>query len=205
MKGSLYTVIYAAVLGTTCAFLLTAVAEVTRERAEANKKAEEYRNIFSALNVPFDAEASSEKLEEVYSQNIVEKEFVGEEKLYVYVSPESKDDVIATAVKLHGAGLWGPIKGVMALEPDMKTIRGITFYEQEETPGLGGEIATEPFLSQFKAKSIYDAEGKPGIVIKGGKSPNPINEVDGITGATMTCDKVQELINVSINKIAEAK
>lgn len=205
MKGSLYTVIYAAVLGTTCALLLTAVAEVTRETREANKQAEEYRNIFSALGVPFDEDASSEKLEEIYGENIIEKDFVGEEKLYVYAWPDDKDKVIATAVKLHGPGLWGPIKGVMALEPDMTTIRGITFYEQEETPGLGGEIATDGFLSQFKAKSIYDAEGNPGIVIKGGKSPNPINEVDGITGATMTCDKVQQLINVSINKIAEAK
>jgi Na+-transporting NADH:ubiquinone oxidoreductase subunit C len=200
VKGNnLYTIIYAAILGTTCALLLTAAAEITKDRAEANKKAEEYRNIFAALQVPYDVKANSEELEIIFNDNIVEKD-----GMFNYVAPDNKQKVIATAVMLEGAGLWGPIKGVLALEPDMKTIRGITFYEQEETPGLGGEIAGEAFLSQFVNKSIYDAYGKPGIVIKGGKAKNPINEVDGISGATMTCDKVQELINVSINEIAEA-
>jgi Na+-transporting NADH:ubiquinone oxidoreductase subunit C len=199
MKGNLYTVIFAAILGVTCSFLLTAVAQITKEKADANKSAEEKRNIFTALNVPFDKKAPSEQLEQIYAEKITESDFADDMKIYAYASPEGK----AYAVRIEGPGLWGPIKGFLALEADMETIRGITFYEQEETPGLGAEISTPQFQSQFKGKKIYDQMDKPGIVIKGGKNPNPINEVDAISGATITSRKVQQLINVSVKKIAE--
>ena len=81
----------------------------------------------------------------------------------------------------------------------MKTIRGLTFHEQEETPGLGAEITSEAFRDQFKGKPLVNPEGKPGIRIRVGAS-GP-NEVDGITGATMTCDKVEALLNMTIEKV----
>ena len=56
---------------------------------------------------------------------------------YEYAEIEAGNRVIkAIAVIFKGAGLWGPIEGVIAFEPDLKTIRGIRFYSQEETPGL---------------------------------------------------------------------
>jgi Na+-transporting NADH:ubiquinone oxidoreductase subunit C len=205
VKGNLYTVFFAAMLGIVCASLLTFMAEFTKDARLANTKAEEYRNIFAALKVPFDAKASGEELEATYAANITEKPFAEGKKMFSYVSPEAKDKTLATAVKVVGPGLWGAIEGFLALEPDMKTIRGLTFYRQEETPGLGGEIATEDFRSRFVGKSIYDAEGNPGILIKTGKTSELINGINGITGATMTCDKVQDLLNTSIVEIAEAK
>ena len=121
--------------------------------------------------------------------------------LYVY-KPEGSDVVVAAAVKFIGPGLWGPIKGFLALEPDMKTIRGLTFYEQEETPGLGGEIASSWFRKQFVGKSIVDEKGNPGIIISSSGEAAP-NKVDGISGATMTCDKVQIMLNELIDKISK--
>ena len=201
MKGNFYTVIFAAILGVVCAFLLTAAAQITKPRAEANKKAEQIKNIFAALSIPFDEKSTAEQLQATFDQSITVNELVEGINLYTYNSP----DDAAIAVDLAGPGLWGPIKGFLALEKDNKTIRGITFYEQEETPGLGAEISTPAFTFQFKGKSIYDSSGKPGIVIKGKKENNPINEVDAISGATITSDKVQELVNVSINKFVEAE
>jgi len=69
--------------------------------------------------------------------------------------------------------------------------------------GLGGEIASDWFLEGFEGKKIVDASGKPGIIIKGGGETNAINEVDAISGATMTCDKVEELLNNVIEKIVQ--
>jgi len=99
-------------------------------------------------------------------------------------------------------GLWDPIKGFLALDPEKKKITGLTFYEQKETPGLGGEIATEAFRNGFIGKSIYAADGTPGIIIRVGADESVQNEIDGITGATMTCDKVQEMLNKAIETIA---
>ena len=65
------------------------------------------------------------------------------------------------AVPFSGSGVWGPIEGVLALEPDMQTIRGVRFYKQEETPGLGGEIASDWFQAQFKGKTLVSAAGDP--------------------------------------------
>ncbi len=120
---------------------------------------------------------------------------------YVY---EVDGKVEATAMRFAGPGLWGPVKGFLALEEDMKTIRGMTIYEQEETPGLGGEIVEPWFRDQFVGKSIVDAAGVPGIIISTSGEP-AANKVDGISGATMTCDKVQAMLNEAIKRIVEEK
>lgn len=208
MKGNLYTIIYAASLGIACALLLTAVSELTAKFRTANEVAEENRNILSALKVPVETDASPEELVSVFDENIrVEKtgDQEGDLELYIYSPKTANGETVAAAVKFAGPGLWGPIKGFLALEPDMKTIRGITFYEQKETPGLGGEIGTEAFTKQFEGKSIVDQQGKGGIIILTGGAERAQNEIDGITGATMTCDKVQEMLNAVIKDIVEVK
>lgn len=201
---NLYTVFYAAMLGIVCALLLTVVSELTKPFREANAKATEIRNIFIALDVTYEKKASASELEEIYKANITEKEIAEDLVVFEYSKPEAKGKILAAAIRVEGPGLWAPIKGFLALEPDMKTIRGITFYEQEETPGLGGEIGTESFQKQFIGKSIYDTTGEPGIIIKSGAS-KAVNGIDAISGATMTCDKVQQLVNSAIIAFAEVK
>ena len=82
----------------------------------------------------------------------VRQEDLGELTLYRYIQPEGSGEAEIMAVEFEGPGLWGPIKGFLALGADAETIRGLTFYEQEETPGLGGEIASESFRRQFEGK-----------------------------------------------------
>jgi Na+-transporting NADH:ubiquinone oxidoreductase subunit C len=201
MKGSLYTLGYAGVLGAVCALLLTAVASFTAPYRAANAEAERRRNILNVLQVPYPTKVSSQQLLELFEATI-QQEQLNELDLYRYIPPESTGKDEAVAVAFEGRGLWGPIKGFLALGPDMRTIKGITFYEQEETPGLGGEIASESFRKQFEGKKIVDASGKAGILIQGGDK-TAINEVHTITGATMTCDKVEAILNSVIHKIVQ--
>lgn len=200
MKGSLYTLIYAAVLGTVCALLLTAVADVTAPFRQANAEAERNRNILKVLQISYPPEVSVSKLVEIFENN-VEMKVLGELQFYRYPKGPGQAETVAFA--FEGAGLWGPIKGFLALGPEMRTIRGITFYQQEETPGLGGEIASAKFGKQFQGRKIVDASGKVGIVIKGGGEKRAVNEVDAITGATMTCEKVEAMLNSVIEKIVQ--
>ena len=201
MKGSGYTLGYAGVLGSVCALLLTAAASFTAPYRDANADAEMKRNILDVLGVQYSPDVSSRQLLEVFEVK-VRQEDSGELTLYRYIPPEGSGQVERVAVAFAGAGLWGPIKGFLALGPDGETIRGLTFYEQEETPGLGGEIASQSFLSQFKGKKIVDDAGNVGIIIKSG-GPFAINEVDAITGATMTCDKVEAILNEAARKIVK--
>ncbi len=202
MKGNVYTLVYSAILGTTCALLLTAAATFTKPYQDANKEAEEKLNILTALKIPFDEGATAKQLIEVYEANIKAQDASEELTYYEYRPASASGRLEAVAVRFTGPGLWAPIKGFLALEADKRTIRGITFYEQEETPGLGGDIVTDKFRNQFAGKSIADSSGAAGIVIGVGKQTED-NGVDGITGATMTCDKVQQMINEVLTMIVE--
>lgn len=54
---------------------------------------------------------------------------------------------------MHGNGLWSAMYGFVAIRPDGNTINGITYYEQGETPGLGGEIGN-PCGSKIVGKIV---------------------------------------------------
>jgi Na+-transporting NADH:ubiquinone oxidoreductase subunit C len=137
----------------------------------------------------------------VFEKNVREEQRNGIEA-FVRFQPGAQEQVQVIALRFSGQGLWGPIKGFLALEPDMKTIRGLTFYEQQETAGLGGKIAEKGFRDQFAGKSIEDEDGNPGVIISSSGDP-ALNKVDGISGATMTCDKVQMMLNELIEKISK--
>ena len=200
MKDSLHTIIYATILGVVCALLLTGAATITKPYQERNAKAEKIRSILGVLEAEFAPEASAEELVEIYKKNVREEQ-EGQLTVYVYAPAEANGEIKAVAVDFAGPGLWGPIKGFLSLEPDRKTIRGIVFYEQEETPGLGGDIDTAGFRDQFKGKTIEDETGQPGIRMIVREGASEANEVDAISGATMTCDKVEEMLNEVIQKI----
>ncbi len=196
-KRSTYSILYAAALGLVCALALTAVDRATEERKAANARAEEVRNILTVLGVPFDAGASAAGLLATYGETVSEEERADVD-FFVYDNPEAGR---LSATRFEGPGLWGPIEGFLCLEEDMTTIYAVSFYRHEETPGLGGEISSDWFQGQFRGKSIIDGSGIPGIHIVN-NGADRIVEVDAITGATMTGDKVEEMLNSLIEELA---
>jgi len=202
VKDSLHTLIFSAVLGLVCALLLTGAAELTRDRQNANAEAEKIRNILGVLGVPFEPGASSQELEAVYRENVRPRKR-GDLEMFEYVSG-GEGEVQAVAIPFAGSGLWGPIEGYLSLDPNLKTILGVTFHKQQETPGLGGEIASEGFRNRFQGKAIEDDSGKPGVIIRRGGAAGP-NEVDAITGATMTCKKVQKMLSAVAERIVRER
>jgi Na+-transporting NADH:ubiquinone oxidoreductase subunit C len=195
VKEQSRTLVFAGVLGLICAGLLAGISQYTAPYRQANEKAEEVRNYLAALGVPVPAEANAQELLRVFEKNVKEIS-LGELPAYEYI-PESgaARAALAVAVPFSGVGLWGPVKGVLALEPDLRTIREIRFYQQEETPGLGGEIGAEWFRRQFEGKQIVSSAGEPGFRILKPGSPADANAVDGITGATMTSQRVQNIVD----------
>ena len=99
-------------------------------------------------------------------------------------------------ISIRGNGLWDEIWGNIAIEGDLKTIAGTAFDHKGETPGLGGEIKDNPsFPASFVGKKIIDDDGVyTSIVVRKGGARNPTFEVDGISGATITCDGVSEML-----------
>jgi len=99
---------------------------------------------------------------------------------------------------VHGKGLWSTMYGFVSLAADLNTVKGFSFFEHGETPGLGGEIDNPAWKGLWPGKKIYDKKGKTRIeVIKGTvdqSSPNAIYQVDGLSGATLTSRGVSNLL-----------
>ncbi|MGL5391413.1 MAG: Na(+)-translocating NADH-quinone reductase subunit C, partial [Shewanella sp.] len=93
----------------------------------------------------------------------------------------------SVVVPFYGKGLWSMIYGYVAVEPDFNTIKGLVVYEHGETPGIGDFVTDPHWLSQWKGKQLFDAEGKFAIrLVKGGAKAGDLHAVDAVSGATMT-------------------
>jgi len=155
-----YIFLYSTVLVVIVAVLLTAAALWLQPYQQRNRENEKRMMILSAAGVGEEGKI----------------EFVDGERPYYLVN----DNI--TVLPMQGNGLWGPIWGYLAIAPDGKTVTGVTFDHKSETPGLGGEITTKKFQSQFAGKQISD---------------RPI-EFDAISGATKTSNGVREMMNKTI-------
>jgi len=115
----------------------------------------------------------------------------------VYIVWEG-DRVDRLVVPVRGAGMWSMLYGYIALRPDLSTIAGMTFYEQNETPGLGDQISHRQWLDGWQGKQIYDHVGTPLFSVSEGEveegSAQAAYQVDGLTGATVTGNAVTALI-----------
>lgn len=113
----------------------------------------------------------------------------------VFIVKDAQGGISQLVLPVYGKGLWSTLYGYMALKSDLKTIQGLTFYEHGETPGLGGEVENPAWKAQWNGLSIYDDSGVP--VVGVAKGPAPADDqhlVDGLSGATITCRGVTNLV-----------
>jgi Na+-transporting NADH:ubiquinone oxidoreductase subunit C len=110
-----------------------------------------------------------------------------------------KDGKVSMLVlPIHGKGLWSDMLGYLALDADGNTIRGLTYYEQGETPGLGGEVDNPRWKALWPGRKIYGTDGKVDISVIKGKAGPPDQDpykVDGLSGATITSRGVQSMLH----------
>lgn len=127
-----------------------------------------------------------------------------ERPLYVAETPEGTKYVIP----MTGAGLWGGIWGYVALDDDCETVYGTYFSHESETAGLGARITESDFQSKFQGKKLYAGDDKSKValsVVKKGKEGDlsADNYVNGITGATLTSDGVNNMIQQSLSAYSD--
>ena len=104
---------------------------------------------------------------------------------------------------VHGYGLWSTLYGFLALQGDGNTVAGITFYEQKETAGLGGEVDNPRWKNLWVGKEIYENGEVALTVIKGSVDPalpQAVHQIDGLAGATLTSKGVENLIAYWLGK-----
>ena len=107
------------------------------------------------------------------------------------------DEVEGIIIPVEGMGLWSTLYGYLALEPDTRAIKGLTFYEHGETPGLGGEVDNPRWKALWPGRLAFDDDWNPAIeVVKGraGSADEDPYRVDGLSGATITSRGVTHLL-----------
>jgi Na+-transporting NADH:ubiquinone oxidoreductase subunit C len=111
---------------------------------------------------------------------------------------KKNDKLDALILPVSGYGLWSTMYGFLALEADGITVRGINFYDQAETPGLGGEVVNPKWRAIWEGKKVFNAQGEPVLgLVKGNVDPSKSGseyQVDGLAGATLTSQGVSNLI-----------
>lgn len=99
---------------------------------------------------------------------------------------------------VHGYGLWSTMYAFLALEADLSTVTGISFFEHGETPGLGGEIENPRWQQGWVGKQVRDDDGEVQFRVDRGPTPEGAPDaqyrIDGLSGATITSRGVENMV-----------
>ncbi|MCQ4288052.1 Na(+)-translocating NADH-quinone reductase subunit C [Pseudomonas stutzeri] len=100
---------------------------------------------------------------------------------------------------VRGYGLWSTLYGFVAVKGDLNTVAGFGFYQHGETPGLGGEVDNPKWRNQWPGKELFNENGELAVqIVKGSvdpQSPRADHQVDGLAGATLTSNGVNNLLH----------
>ena len=205
-----------------CSLLLSLFSEGLKSKIIFNKTLDKKKNILETVGVDTGI-MSNDQILNSFKKNIsesvidlkgnefndiyhdkltlIENNKTGEVKYYYnnieYLPFYISYPMNALILPVSGKGLWSSLFGYFALDlENYSTVKGITFYEHGETPGLGAEITKDWFKSSFIGKEIFlNNELKSINVAKAGKADkNNKYEVDGISGATITGRGVEILL-----------
>ena len=211
-----YIFVFSTIMVVIVAALLSTAAMVLQPLQEKNIEIQEKRNILSSIKIKSNAK-DAEKLYKNYITGSFVINNVGEEQegvdafgiemgsqmkktleqrsLPVFIS-SLDNGTKKYIVPVYGKGLWGPIYGFVAFNEDFNTIYGTVFNHKSETPGLGAEINTDLFEAQFADKKIFNKNGEFISIdlVKGGADPESLNEVDAISGGTLTSDGLEKML-----------
>jgi Na+-transporting NADH:ubiquinone oxidoreductase subunit C len=219
-----YIFVFSLIMVTIVAVLLSFVSMQLKPRQEMNVEIEKKQAILTTVGVSGDATEAADKntfINEEFAKFITDSYVVSydgkkldadafevtldlaneirkpredrEYPIFVYTGENGSKRYV---VPVRGKGLWGPIWGYIALESDLNTIAGAVYDHKGETPGLGAQIATDGFESEFDGKTIFNDAGEfvSVMVVKGGADPSDPHGVDAISGGTITSKGLEAML-----------
>ncbi len=196
-KKRLFSVLY--MFGLTFFFtaVVSGIHQVNRERIAINEQIKLQRVILEVLGMKPEPGTSDIRVKEIFERRVRIEEKEGR-TLYLGFAEDGKA-LIGYAIPLFGPGFWGPLYGMMGVDPELERIIGIAFYQHTETPGLGGRITETWFKEQFAGKRLLPSgkEKQYFYLVPPGTSQAE-NQLDAITGATGTSRGVERLIDENL-------
>lgn len=225
-RSKLYSVVFVLIITVFWGFVLSFAATSLRAPQQANEMLNVRTNILLAVGLMERGEQlEPEALNQLYDDSVesflvdhegnviagssaegvdLEEELENPDpaawRLPVFVVTEGGAASVY-AVPVFGKGLWSTLYGYLALQDDLNTVRGMTFYKHGETAGLGAEIEQAWFQNNFVGKRIFDGNELRSVRVVKGKVEDVLSSasdhtyaVDGISGASMTGRGVTDLL-----------
>ncbi len=111
----------------------------------------------------------------------------------VFAAFDDRDRFLGYAIEGAGAGYQDTIRLLFGYDPAARRVIGMYVLDSRETPGLGDRIFKDAaFVGNFADLAV-----DPGIVlVKGGRAAD--NEVDAITGATISSRAVVRIVDAAL-------
>ena len=216
---SYYTVL---ILAFVCSALIGLTAVGLRPKQEANRLQDQRKNILYATGL-YEEDKSIDELFAPIETRLIELAtglYLPEDQMDIQPKSngrilESNEDIAGLhtleryspvylvkkngqlsqiILPVRGKGLWSTMYAYVAIDSDLTTINGVSFYEHGETPGLGGEIENRNWQHSWQGKKLYKPTGEMALkLVKGTAGQNPY-QIDGLSGATLTADGVNNLL-----------
>ena len=164
-------------------------SQLTKDRVEANEYLAFEKAVLAVLPGLLDSQAGRLELHRKFVELVGQPD--DESGGACTLAADGK--IVAYALPVSGQGFWAPIKGVIGLKADRRTITGIAFYEQNETPGLGAQITTSGFTIQFQGKVLSSGD-KP-LNIRPPGAALGASDIEAVTGATQTSTRLEKILN----------
>jgi electron transport complex protein RnfG len=166
-----------------CIYLVTQPM-ILRNQAEAMRRA-----IYRVL--PGAQQISTYVIE---GERLAEFEPVGDEMPEgeaVFAGRTTEGTLVGYAIPAEGAGFMDTVRLIFGYDPARRAIIGMQVLDSKETPGLGDKIIFDEHFHE----NFVELKVDPEIVgVKKGEKVNP-NEVDTITGATISSNAVIAILN----------
>ena len=186
---SWFSILYMFCLTAFFSTIVIAFTRITDQRVRANEMLAFEKAVLTVLPGMYEQNLSEMELHRRFTESIS----TPDDSSGSAYTLKQNGKIIAYALPISGQGFWAPIYGVVGIGADMKTITGIAFYQQNETPGLGAEIAKPAFTEQFRDKLISSSSAPINIKRPGAELGN--SDVHAVTGATQTSTRLEKLIN----------
>lgn len=112
----------------------------------------------------------------------------------VYHVKDEAGAVTRLVLEVYGSGLWNLMYGLLAVDSDGNTVRSLIYYDQKETPGLGGEVENPQWKALWDGKKIFKS-GEVALQVKKNAGTDDPYAIDALSGATLTTNGVQASID----------
>lgn len=189
MKQALKTIGFMVLVALVFGAGVTGIRLATRETLERNRDLAFQRSlvtVFSLADGVAEPDYAMLYRERIAAEKMTDPETGREIDAYTAYADAARQTPVALGFRFTGLGFWGPISGVVALDLDRRTTRGLVILEQQETPGLGGRVAEEEFTGQFRRGLTLAADAERAL------------RVDTITGATQTSMAMDRMLNEAL-------